>query len=303
MVGDCLLVDSHPSMPEDYALQPTNRDNSDSQSVTPFNAPTPQDVWYAGVRRVNRLGLPDPRSSLARSSSVAGTVSSRWSSCVPSASHHAGYSYAGEHYTVAGNVITILASDGVPNRRPTAQPLIREVKENKKINYFQPLEANDEAAIEWRTKIAKLLARVALNRKRYVDESLWRLAKLPQNYTLYVQKNGFASNERNARTDYYLYGSKHVKAFRSPAEFAFHGKWLMDGEPLKANGRPDCECCYCSNRPQKAITKELRGGSGPVQDTQPSGPQHTQPRRTRDPKTPDLPVMAKDYRVNPPPMQ
>ena len=101
------------------------------------------------------------------------------------------------------------------------------------------------------------------------------LANFPAHYTLWVHKKG---DPHAPRKDHYLYGesssrciaavrmvinnllstltgSRYVAQFRSPMEFCLHLKWLLDGQPMKENGRPDCRCCYCDGSvPQGEIS-------------------------------------------------
>lgn len=35
-------------------------------------------------------------------------------------------------------------------------------------------------------------------------------------------------------------------------EFCLHLAWLLDGQPMKAHGRPDCRCRYCDGSIKQA---------------------------------------------------
>jgi len=76
-------------------------------------------------------------------------------------------------------------------------------------------------------------------------DTVFTLRHFPRGYRLFTHHK---SDGKEQRTDNYLYGSTHVKVFRSPAEFAFHLKWLLSGRPVMHVGgrsRPICKCKYC----------------------------------------------------------
>lgn len=93
-----------------------------------------------------------------------------------------------------------------------------------------------------------------------------------------------------------LTGSKHVKVFRSPAEFAHHLIWLMTGSPLKRDGEPNCDCVYCDpSQTQAEISYRLglRRKDLPAVSGRGDGAKKPRVRRKRSPSPASIPF--KDY--------
>jgi len=81
--------------------------------------------------------------------------------------------------------------------------------------------------------------------------------------------------------------------FRSPNEFVDHAIWLMEGMKMDG-GNPVCGCKYCSKeRSQTNVTRRRKGLSMIPRD------EDNRERKPRRFKSPDRPIMAKDYRVYP----
>lgn len=170
------------------------------------------------------------------------------------------------------------ASDGDPSRRPK-----RDIS-----GHFEP--ADEEMVRHWKKAIAVFLIRES-GKVPYVSTQEYILRDLPAGYQLFVQKKG---SGEDLRTDAYLYGSKYVNRFRSPAEFYFHAKWIDHGCPINSKGKRLCGCAYCDKtRNQKEISELW-------------SPKYTKPRkqsrttsasRGRIEGAVDSELAAKDYRI------
>ncbi|KAI0329418.1 hypothetical protein GY45DRAFT_1304915 [Cubamyces sp. BRFM 1775] len=146
-------------------------------------------------------------------------------------------------------------SDADPERAPTRRLPVRD--ERGQVNYYEEAEQSIDRL--WRERLGKYLydhvvkdemARQGVQLLPKPDKIY--LANFPAHYTLWVHKKG---DPHDPRRDRYLYGSRYVAQFRSPMEFCLHLKWLLDGQPMKENGRPDCRCCYCDGSvPQGEIS-------------------------------------------------
>lgn len=145
-------------------------------------------------------------------------------------------------------------TDAGPFTVPAPQPCADE----SDVDVYVPA---DEAAVKrWHRKLGLLAARDALERDVAracpPGTTVW-LQELPSGYTLYVHKKG---HRHSPRRDYYLYGSRHTVAFRSPEEFAPHLVWLLSGQPMSDGGVRECECKYCGSvRSQREINVRRRG--------------------------------------------
>jgi len=186
------------------------------------------------------------------------------------------------------------ATDGTPDNRP--RELTRIVDENGLVNYYK--EAEEDSELYWRKIVGEVLAKQVVKPavKRQGDKwtGTWErsiLGEFPEHYKLYTHYKG---DRHNARTDHYLYGSKYVKCFRSPAEFAYHAIWLMLGSPLKVNGNPACRCTYCDpSRTQEEISRELGLLSTEPQRSK-EDDKNPRPKRVKTAHV-SAPIMAKDY--------
>ncbi|KAI1794148.1 hypothetical protein LXA43DRAFT_997954 [Ganoderma leucocontextum] len=148
------------------------------------------------------------------------------------------------------------ATDAAPELRPLQRVPNRDA--NGDVNHYE--EAGENLDRMWRTKLGRHLYEYVVKedlekqdiRLPYPPDEII-LVNLPKHYTLWVHKKG---NAVDPRTDAYLRGSHFVHQFRSPLEFCNHLKWLLDGQPMKANGKPACECRYCDgSRPQAEISQ------------------------------------------------
>ncbi|RPD68611.1 hypothetical protein L226DRAFT_540516 [Lentinus tigrinus ALCF2SS1-7] len=148
-------------------------------------------------------------------------------------------------------------TDAVPFEPPNRQPN-RDAQGF--VNYYE--DAAPEKEKFWREKIGKYLWDHVVKedmRKKGVrvtaSPDTFILAAFPKHYKLWIHRKG---DPADPRRDHYLYGSRYVDRFRSPAEFFLHMRWILEGMPLKPNGRPDCKCCYCDgSRTQGEISHEL----------------------------------------------
>ncbi|KAH9858696.1 hypothetical protein C2E23DRAFT_799656 [Lenzites betulinus] len=156
-----------------------------------------------------------------------------------------------EALRTAGNSIFIVLptdparSDADSALAPTQRQPTRD--EQGLVNYYD--SADEPIDRLWRDKLGRFLYDHVVKeelkqrgiRPRTNPEKVY-ITNFPANYTLWVHKKG---HPHDPRKDHYLYGSRHVPHFRSPMEFCLHLVWLLDGQPMKANGKPNCRCCYC----------------------------------------------------------
>ncbi|KAI0930291.1 hypothetical protein AcW1_009025 [Taiwanofungus camphoratus] len=157
-----------------------------------------------------------------------------------------------------GIILSTVATDGDPSSRPLETS--RDPDENGLVDYFE--EADEKTVTSWKLKLGEGLVREVIRKKVLAKGERWTgeraiLSNFPEHYKLYIHKSG---ERHDPRRDAYLYGSRHVKVFRSPAEFVLHVKWLMEGSPLKSDGRPDCSCRWCDGtHTQEELTHRIFG--------------------------------------------
>lgn len=83
--------------------------------------------------------------------------------------------------------------------------------------------------------------------------------------------------------------------FRSPLEFFNHLKWLLDGQPMKGNGKPACECVYCNpSRTQAEISESL--GAYHKRDPRTGGGKGGKGSGAKPRASASTPIAYKDYR-------
>ncbi|KAL5534892.1 hypothetical protein ACEPAF_2982 [Sanghuangporus sanghuang] len=140
--------------------------------------------------------------------------------------------------------IEITDSDSDPRKVPKTVVLGKEELQG----------ADKEHQAYWRDTIAMYVMHEGRFWPALKSNSTFKMTKLPAGYGLYV------STRPKGEQDHYLYGFKsngsHGVAFRSPAEFALHAKWLAFGCPKGA-----CECKYCSRTSQKVIAARLKAAT------------------------------------------
>ncbi|KAI0315880.1 hypothetical protein OF83DRAFT_1129944 [Amylostereum chailletii] len=156
------------------------------------------------------------------------------------------------HFRVVGNVITIIASDGDPDRIPT---LLKAG--HHRIQHPSSDPDFEHAWMFWTRKVGKYVAAVMFGQRDVYRQPKWKMGGWPADYTFWAKERekpnrGKDGQPLKLRHDYYLYGSP-VSSFDSTLQFVYHATWLMTGKPLKRNGKPECECTYCSQRSQKDV--------------------------------------------------
>ena len=83
--------------------------------------------------------------------------------------------------------------------------------------------------------------------------------------------------------------------FRSPLEFFNHLKWLLDGQPMKGNRKPACECVYCNpSRTQAEISESL--GAYHKRDPRTGGGKGGKGSGAKPRASASTPIAYKDYR-------
>ncbi|KAH9931112.1 uncharacterized protein BXZ73DRAFT_18741, partial [Epithele typhae] len=149
------------------------------------------------------------------------------------------------------------ATDASPRNAPRDGVALRG--DNGQVNFYEP--APDKLELHWRRKLGKKLYEEMISKELemhgipHEKPDQISLVPFPSGYSLWRQKKG---DQHVPRVDGYLFGSDLVHHFRSPAEFYYHLKWLMQGQPRKVNGQPKCLCKYCDGtRTQTEISQEL----------------------------------------------
>ncbi|KAL0575194.1 hypothetical protein V5O48_006788 [Marasmius crinis-equi] len=140
-------------------------------------------------------------------------------------------------------------SDGTPSQWPKNTE--RVVDGDGHVNYMEYLDLNHPVSINWRTGVAKAVAKAC----DWPAGHAYVLADWPTDYRLYCHQKG---PQADPRRDIYLFGSKATAKFRSINEFIPHARWLFDG----ATG--NCECKYCSKKSQREITANM-GNEGIIE--------------------------------------
>ncbi|PIL36199.1 hypothetical protein GSI_01860 [Ganoderma sinense ZZ0214-1] len=190
----------------------------------------------------------------------------------------------------------IALRDNATDAASELRPLQPVPSDNAKgdVDFYQ--EAEDKLDRLWRTKLGRYLYDYVVKedlkkegiRLPYSPDEIM-LVSLPKHYTLWVHKKG---NAADPRQDAYLHGSRFVNKFRSPAEFCHHLKWLLHGQPTKANGKPACDCRYCDGSRSQA---EISQGFGAYHKRDHHGGGRSRGGgRTRAQESPI--VVYKDYR-------
>ncbi|EJU03793.1 hypothetical protein DACRYDRAFT_115111 [Dacryopinax primogenitus] len=136
-------------------------------------------------------------------------------------------------------VFQLHRSDGSPHCKPSAHS--REVL----------ISRADKRHKHWRQKVGEFLTRLlpGLKVNRYFQYSI---EDFPEHYALYSKPRLTGASAKS--DDLYLWGSKYVNNFRSPAEFAFHAAWLLTDPTLNQR---NCECQWCTGTPQKVLSQRL----------------------------------------------
>ncbi|KAI0043126.1 hypothetical protein FA95DRAFT_440753 [Auriscalpium vulgare] len=159
---------------------------------------------------------------------------------MPSRPTSLGHQVQAEFFDVDNNVITIKYSDG-NGKSPADQG-----QEQLGSGAYTQLNPNNPRYKRYLTKVGWVVAKWVLptyipgfalktEGKPHDGEPIWRLAALPEGYTLWLRTRQSNSGQRE---DVYLWGSKTCLYFSSPMEFAPHAIWLAGG----GSGR--CICCY-----------------------------------------------------------
>ncbi|KAL4246291.1 Cryptic loci regulator 2 [Abortiporus biennis] len=174
----------------------------------------------------------------------------------------------------------------------------RTVDDRGRVNYDR--YADSSKARFWKNKLGKILLRdtvipelIRLGQAAVasgIRDASVSLIDFPHGYRLFIHES---QDHLAPRTDPYLHGSVYVNHFRSPFEFLPHLEWIINGQPKKPDGKPDCQCTYCSGKPQKYIHAE-RHFSSSGDDEKPHRKRSRSRRGRQNKKTYD-PIPAKDY--------
>ncbi|KAH8090629.1 hypothetical protein HD553DRAFT_302931 [Filobasidium floriforme] len=133
--------------------------------------------------------------------------------------------------------ITIETSDGDKGNWPAGW-LDHAVPISSNENYHEKVKPGHAKYILFCQKIGQHLATVG----GLSNPVNYELSDLPSGYALFLHHKLQKSGED--RTDIYMFGSKNVLKFRSPAEFFGHAEWLQKGD-IKDHGK--CTCKYSGN--------------------------------------------------------
>lgn len=139
---------------------------------------------------------------------------------------------------------------------------------------MKPVGIEESLSVSWRVQLGPRVA-AALG---LPSGPTYVLKDWPAGYHMFDHHKG---PERAPRHDAYLIGSATVNRFRSINEFVPHAEWLCRDPTMD---RSNCECKYCTKRPQKEISHGLglkihRGSAS-------STPQPTQRHRRAPPLKP-----------------
>ncbi|KZT08329.1 uncharacterized protein LAESUDRAFT_697177 [Laetiporus sulphureus 93-53] len=169
--------------------------------------------------------------------------------------YYSAYQYSGG---AVGVVLEPRATDADPHNIPPQTT--REPDAEGKVWYYE--RENEENDKDWRKKLGEVIARQVVEQDVKRQRDQWSgnpktsiLFEFPVGYTLWVH---YTQDRHVPRHDTYLYGSRTVNNFRSPAEFAEHLIWLMNGSAVDRDGNTLCRCVYCCpGRTQEEISAEL----------------------------------------------
>lgn len=232
----------------------------------------------------------------------------------PSTPHVQEQGRALQNYSLERNRVRIRVTDAVIGRcYPSHHPIGRSINADGSFMYFERIPLSHNVSKHWRRTLGQFVAEHVLGRPTQTNTVPLVLARFPENYVLYVLKTGVVTDEKNAKEDYFLYGSSYINYFRSPMEFGLHLKWLIDGMLMKSDadelaktrrrrGARLCQCVHCreDGRLQKEITREYfapstRTGKRKVETVLQAG---REARRQRVSIPVDL-TKARDYRTAP----
>ncbi|CCM01806.1 uncharacterized protein FIBRA_03873 [Fibroporia radiculosa] len=164
-------------------------------------------------------------------------------------------------------------SDGDASLLPTNTERI--VDAEGCVNFMRPVLIDEGAAATWRIGIGAHLAK----RMGLPEGPKYVLKSFPTGYHMYDHNKGPAAAPRH---DLYLCGSRNVNRFRSMNEFIPHAVWLFQDASLN---RANCECKYCSKKPQRVVTDILELPTKNRSSATPSSTPNRVPRRHREVRT------------------
>ncbi|KAI9625074.1 hypothetical protein H4Q26_016461 [Puccinia striiformis f. sp. tritici PST-130] len=164
--------------------------------------------------------------------------------------------------------IELLITDANSTRWPHVGPVL-----DTKGASCQWALSSDKAKSRWLYSLGKGLAEI-LGLAKNGQKEHWRMTDFPADYRLYTYIKG-------AREDQYLFGSTHVKKFRTANEFLPHLQWLI------LNKTVDCLCKYCSGAKNQFEVNAALGLPHSASKTKPEGSQSAdrskRPKRLRSP--------------------
>lgn len=148
--------------------------------------------------------------------------------------------------TVMGPQITFAKTDSKfpPTRFKYVDSLAdMPILPGRKVNCFIHLSDNNPITKMWKKKIGNYLAREVL-KLNGAEAKEYTITDFPDNYILLQHRKG---DKANPRTDCYLENTGNAPQFRSPAEFFYHAKWLVQ-KPGKDGSYEPCQCRYCKEK-------------------------------------------------------
>ncbi|KAH9823165.1 hypothetical protein DFH28DRAFT_881134 [Melampsora americana] len=126
--------------------------------------------------------------------------------------------------------ITCLHSDATSNSWPVIGPCPSTIKTS---TAWESIDSKSKISTKWLSILGKGLAE-SLGLMKCSQKEDWRLTNFPKNYQLFNYIKG-------SLQDQYLFGSSHVRKFRTANEFLPHLQWLAS-----SNSTITCQCTYCS---------------------------------------------------------
>ncbi|KIY49986.1 hypothetical protein FISHEDRAFT_13262, partial [Fistulina hepatica ATCC 64428] len=167
--------------------------------------------------------------------------------------------------------ISFPCSDGDSNTWPLNVHSNRDA--DGQVNYMRVVDDLETIHVKYRKGVANA---IATSLDFPVVKPGYILAAFPNGYKMYEHMKG---HYENPRRDIYIFGRPGSR-FRSINEMIPHAVWLF------RNMQGDCECKYCTKKPQREITSSMAGIMTTAGSSPRPGPRHKATRRGKAPPEP-----------------
>ncbi|EGG12366.1 uncharacterized protein MELLADRAFT_101790 [Melampsora larici-populina 98AG31] len=134
--------------------------------------------------------------------------------------------------------ISCLHSDATQSTWPAIGPCPTSIKTSTS---WDSIDLNSKISNKWLSILGKGLAD-SLGLIKCTQKEDWKLTNFPENYQLFNYIKG-------SLQDQYLFGSSHVRKFRTANEFLPHLQWLAT-----SNSTITCQCKYCAGTKSQTET-------------------------------------------------